>query len=101
VVIGEFALIALQMTFGAKPNPSQWRDVSEMATDVSNVLARHDDWDPLVFRSPHQHLLDGEPEFMADNVPFAAADLLAVSLPEDDAPKADCYIDDLFTALLS
>jgi len=100
MVIGKFALIALRMTFGGKPNPSQWSDVSEMATDVSNVLARRDNWDPLALRSPHQHFLDGEPEFVADDVPFAAADPLAVSLPEDDAPKADCYIDDLFAAFL-
>jgi len=74
VVIGEFALIALHMTFGGAPNPSQWSDVSELATDLANTLVRCDDWDPSEFSSPHQHLLGSAYEFEPDDFPFAKVD---------------------------
>ncbi|KAI2511528.1 hypothetical protein MHU86_2964 [Fragilaria crotonensis] len=38
----------------------EWSDVSEMITDLANDLVRRDDWDPSVYHSPHQHLLDTE-----------------------------------------
>ncbi|KAI2501553.1 hypothetical protein MHU86_12930 [Fragilaria crotonensis] len=58
--IDDLLLVALRMTFGGAPNPSQWSDVSEMITDLANDLVRRDDWDPSVYHSPHQHLLDTE-----------------------------------------
>ena len=45
------------MTFGGAANPSQWSDISEIATDLSNDLVRDPAWDPDLFQSPHQHLL--------------------------------------------
>jgi len=45
VTIGAFTLMALHMTFGRVANPSQWSDVSELATDLANDLVRDDGWD--------------------------------------------------------
>jgi hypothetical protein len=38
VTIGIFVLIALHLTFGGASNPSQWSDISEMATDLANDI---------------------------------------------------------------
>jgi hypothetical protein len=50
--------------------------------------------------SPHQHILKEEVRWEPDNVPITTAGELAVDLMDDDWPKADCYIDDIFTAFL-
>jgi len=39
-------------------------------------------------------------ETEGDDVPFAPASDVMVDLAADDAPKADCYIDDIFLAFL-
>jgi hypothetical protein len=46
VTIGIFVLIALHLTFGGASNPSQWSDISEMATDLANDIVRDDGWEP-------------------------------------------------------
>jgi hypothetical protein len=51
VTIGIFVLIALRLTFGGAPNPSQWSDISEMATDLANDIVR-DDGGTLTHMSP-------------------------------------------------
>lgn len=100
VLFGQFALLALRMTFGGAANPSQWSDVSELATDLCNDIVRDDGWDETELVSPHQHLIGDQVNFVADDVPFTQAAELAVDIPADDAPKADCYIDDVFAAFL-
>jgi hypothetical protein len=100
VTIGIFVLIALRLTFGGASNPSQWSDISEMATDLANDIVRDDGWDPNTHVSPppHQQLLKDEIEFEDPSIPLAQADELAVDIPAEDHPKSDCYIDDIFTA---
>jgi hypothetical protein len=88
------------MTFGGTANPSQWSDISEVTTDLSNDLVRDPAWDPDLFQSPHQHLLKDSIMYEDDSVPLAQALELAVELPADDNPKADCYIDYIFNAFL-
>jgi len=100
VTIGAFTLVALRMTFGGAANPSQWSDVSELATDLANDLVRDDGWDHDQLMSPHQRLLGEATENEGDDMPFAPASDVMVDLPVDDAPKADCYIDDIFSAFL-
>ena len=39
--LDEFFLIALCMTFGGSPNPSQWSDISELSCDLANNMVRH------------------------------------------------------------
>jgi hypothetical protein len=46
VTIGIFVLIALHLTFGGASNPSQWSNVSEMATNLANDIVQNDGWDP-------------------------------------------------------
>jgi hypothetical protein len=88
------------MTFGRAPNPSQWSDVSEMATDLANDLANDGRWDHTTQTSPHQHILNEEVQWEPDDVLITAAGKLAVDLMDDDWHKADCYIDDIFTTFL-
>jgi hypothetical protein len=38
VMIGIFELIALCLTFGGASNPSQWSNISEMATNLANDI---------------------------------------------------------------
>ncbi|KAI2490850.1 hypothetical protein MHU86_23703 [Fragilaria crotonensis] len=93
--IDDLLLVALRMTFGGAPNPSQWSDVSEMITDLANDLVRRDDWDPSVYHSPHQHLLDTEGAVDNDKGSvdkmsvFGKADYFAVNYPPyDDLPRS-------------
>ena len=86
--IDDLLLVALRMTFGGAPNPFQWSNVSEVITDLENHLVRRSDWDPEVFHSLHQHLLDsdkaGDNDRMTVNPAGALgnkADFFAVSYP--------------------
>jgi hypothetical protein len=100
VIVGSFLLIALRLTFGGAPNPSRWSDLSEIACDLSNDLARNPGWDPTRHLSPHASKLPPEPLLEPPDVPFAIAHHLSVPLPVDDAPKSEVYIDDLFNCYL-
>jgi len=100
VTLGPFALIALRLTFGGAANPSQWSDVSELATDLANDLVRDDGWDHEMLVSPHQHMLQDQVEMEDATIPLAQVADMMVELPVDDDPKADCYIDDIFAAFL-
>jgi hypothetical protein len=101
VLKGSFALIALCMTFGGDVNPSQWSDISKIATDLANNLVHEPAWNPNLFQSPHQHLLKDTILFEDASVPLACAVELAINLLADNNPKADCYIDDIFNAFLA
>jgi len=100
VTIGAFTLVALHMTFGGEANLSQWSDVSELATDLANDLVKDNGWDHDQLVSLHQELIGEAMETEGDNMPFSPASNVMVDLPADDAPKADCYIDDIFSAFL-
>ncbi len=100
VGIGNYILLALRMTFGGAPNPSQWSDVSEMATDLANDLVRDDGWDHHLHKSPHQGIIGDAIVWEPEDIPIAPAEEIAVKLPHDDSPKADCYIDDIFSVFL-
>jgi hypothetical protein len=100
VVVGCFLLVALRLTFGGAPNPSRWSDLSEIACDLSNDLARNSGWNPKRHFSPHSTKLPATPLLEPPNIPLAAAQPLSVPLPIDDAPKSEVYIDDLFNCYL-
>ena len=79
--------------------------MSEVLTDLANDLVRRTDWDPKVFRSPHQHLLESDKAVDNDEgridtkQSFGKADFFAVNYPnDDDLPRFDCYLDDIFGA---
>jgi hypothetical protein len=71
-----------------------------MATNLANDLVHDGRWNHTTQTSPHQHILNEEVRWEPDDVPIAAAGELAVDLLDNDWPKADCYIDDIFTAFL-
>jgi hypothetical protein len=98
--VEDHLLVALRMTFGGAPNPSQWSDVSELACDLANDLARHPGWDPSVHFSPHQRLIQGKLDRQPPEVPFAPASPLFVRVPCDELPKSENFIDDQFLAFL-
>jgi hypothetical protein len=100
VFVGQFLLVALRLTFGGAPNPSRWSDLSEIACDLSNDLARNPGWDPQRHLSPHSNKLPPEPLLEPPTIPFATAEPLSVPLPDDDEPKSEVYIDDLFNCFL-
>jgi hypothetical protein len=91
---------ASSLTFGGASNPSQWSDVSEIACNLTNDLVCDPGWDPDHFQSSHQPLISNSFKAVPDTVPFAQPSALMVELPNDDQPKADCYIDDIFAAFL-
>ena len=101
--IAGILLVALRLTFGGAPNPSQWSDVSETAVDLANDLVRRDDWDPLTVFAPQQPMLESEKAVDCDagkdldSEPFGKATDMSVSYPPGDTgPMFDCYLDDLF-----
>lgn len=97
ITIGSFILMTLHITFGAAANPSQWSNISEVATDLSNNLVHDEGWDANEFSLPHQHFIGDSIQLVLDEVPFAPTAELVMQLPNDDCPKADCYMDDIFS----
>ena len=90
------ALIALRLTFGGRPCPSLWCDISEPICDLTNDILRCQEWDPSILHSPIQAKIP-PPKFLADDIPFAEALPTIVEIPEEDDGKADLYIDDQAT----
>ena len=95
------------MTFGGSPNPAQWSDVSEVVTDLANDLVRRADWDHTRFHSPHQPLLsskeavDNDEDEVKEDDAFGQSEFFAVDYPnDDDLPRFDCYLDDIFGAFM-
>ena len=98
-------LVALRLTFGGSPNPSLWSDVSEVVTDLANDLVRRPDWDPTLYHSPHQPLLesdrakDDDADGSLVGERFGCSHFFAPDYPiEDILPRFDCYLDDIFGA---
>jgi hypothetical protein len=56
------------MTFGGAPNPSQWSDMSKLATDLANDLVCDGGWDHMTQTSPHQHIQNEAVWWEQDNV---------------------------------
>ena len=96
-------LVALRMTFGGAPNPSQWSDISEVITDLANDLVRRSDWDPAEWNAPQQKVLrtdeavDNDKGHVFPEDEFGKAFATSVEDPVDDGlAKFECYLDDLF-----
>ena len=98
VGVGTLALLALRLTFGGKPNPSMWGDISETACDLANDLLQCPEWDPNELYNPVQSQLP-PPKFEDDDVPFAPGLELAVDLPINNLGFVDVFIDDTITAI--
>ena len=73
--------------------------------DLANDLVRRDDWDPIVWMAPQQHLLSSDKAVdcdtgkIAEEDAFGKAAEISVVFPVEDALLMfDCYLDDLFGA---
>jgi hypothetical protein len=102
-VIAGILLVALRLTFGGAPNPSQWSDVSAVAVNQANGLVRRDDWDPAVWSAPQQLLLSSDEAVDCDEGKITegeaigkAAEMSVVFPVEDVRLMFDCYLDNLF-----
>ena len=85
--------MALRLTFGGKPCPSEWGCISEPVANLATDILGCDDWDPSSLHSPQQHLVP-DTIFLNAEIPFAAARDTIVDIPAEDQGKCDVYIDD-------
>lgn len=87
------ALICLRMTFGGKPCPALFSELSETLADLCNILARLEGWDPSAFTHRFMSII-GSPRYLASDVPFTAARPLSVDPQADPAGTSFPYLDD-------
>jgi hypothetical protein len=93
------AIIALRLTFGGAPNPSEWGAVSESCCDLVNALLHDPDWDPTELEAPYQELIPPY-EPLPDDIPFAEAKKQFVNIPVNDKGNNEVFIDDLMGATI-
>ena len=91
------ALMSLRLTFGGRPCPSEWCNVSESAADLARALLQCSDWDPSELHGPQQKHL-GRPKVEGDDEPFAPALDMFVTLPDNKDGIVEPHIDDLIAA---
>ena len=70
------ALASLRATFGGKPCPFLFSEVSESVTNLSNAIVRCPSWDPKLLRPTHSELL-GVPRREDPNL-FAQTETLVI-----------------------
>ena len=101
VVIDEdgIAHIYLRLTFGGKPNPAIFCEVSEVATDLANEILLSDEWHPDIVSGPLKDYI-GKPKREPDDVPFAPSAPMAVDPQPNDNGKVDVFVDDLIATFL-
>ena len=86
-------LINLRLTFGGRPNPSEWGNVSELAADLANDILKCKVQNPRTLHSPTQHIIP-EASPLPDVVPLAQVAQTIVDIPAENDGKCDEYIDD-------
>lgn len=89
----ELILMALRLTFGGAPCPSEWGEMSETICDLTNAILSDSSWDPKLMRSPNQDLVPKEP-MLPDTVGFGEARQLFVDIPINPRGKNEVFIDD-------
>ena len=68
----DMVIMVLRMTFGGKPNASEWGCISETVTDLANKLLVCDSWDPSTLYSLLQNKIPPR-KTLDSNIPFAPA----------------------------
>ena len=90
----DLAIASLRLTFGGRPNPSEWGAASESITDLANAILHCDEWDPDKLFAPSS--LDIPPAAeLPDEMPFAEGKELIVDVPVDPRGTNEVYIDDI------
>jgi hypothetical protein len=96
------ALASLRVTFGGRPSPLLFSEVSESVTNLANALARCKSGDPGDLLPNHSNLI-GEMKLEPNTIPLAQARELIVHPKIDAFGLIDVFIDDIisvFPALL-
>lgn len=93
---GDLGLVALRLTFGGRPCPSEFCNISEVIADLASALLASPSWDPRALHSPNQRLVPTA-TVLPDAVPFEPALPMVVDLPPRDYGVTDAYIDDIPT----
>jgi hypothetical protein len=91
-----YILVSLRLPFGGSPCPSDFCLISDVITDTINDLLACDDWDPREIKSDYVEKIP-EPRPLPDNIPYAQARDLSVSLDDQPSAKADCFVDDIMS----
>lgn len=86
-------LVALRLTFVGASCPNLWGVISEVITDVANVILYNPFWDYNDLYDPLSDSIE-TPLPLPDEVPFHPAKDLAVQLPDNTNGYIDSYIDD-------
>lgn len=94
------ALASLRLTFGGKPCPTIFSDISEATCDLANAITRLHPWDPSEDIPPHLDLLT-LPSQTLPTTPLAPALPLIVQPTVDDHSYHECFIDDIFQSCLA
>ncbi|WP_317201517.1 hypothetical protein [Janthinobacterium sp.] len=90
------ALASLRVTFGGRPSPTSFAELSESVTDLANALVRCTLWNPNEIRPSHSTLL-GEPKYEDESIPFGQARKLLVKPETDDLGLIDVFLDDIIS----
>ena len=90
------ALASLRVTFGGRPSPFSFSELSESVTDLANVLARCPSWDPRELRPTHSTLV-GQPKLEEESIPFAQARKLLITPNTDKFGLIDVFLDDIIS----
>ena len=88
------AFMALRLTFGGSPGPSEWGAIAEPICDLTNAIILSDNWNFQNLRDPNDVMVPPT-ELLGDDVPFEEGKELIVDIPVDPRGKSDIYIDDL------
>jgi hypothetical protein len=89
--------VYLRMTFGGRPNPATWSDISEPACDLVNEMLRDDTWAPEEFQR-YVPVDMPKPELLPKSISFEEAQSLSVEIEPNDCGKCEVFIDDKFVA---
>ena len=92
----KYLLISLRMLFGGSPCPSDFSLAADIITDTINDLMICREWDPKIV---HSQYIRQVPEKIAlgNEVQFASARAMSVSIPDEEDLKADVFIDDIIS----
>ena len=90
------ALTSLRVTFGGRPSPSLFSELSEPIADLANAIARCDLWEPGTLSPAHSSLI-GATKWEKPEVPLAPSRQLIVDPNIDAHGLTDVFIDDIIS----
>jgi len=93
------ALASLRLTFGGKPCPSIFSEISEATCDLANAIARIAPWHIRNDIPTHATVLQ-DPIYLGNDIPFTPALPLLVDPCVDEHGGSEVFIDDMLSAFL-